>query len=163
MGAFSLQAASPPDDWTNLGASYDGGYSVANAKDPADRKDGPATILVRLSADRKTALVIWTNTYYNEKGSFRQTMRWKFRWLGPATTKLSDPLFGAGNGRGKVIRARPGKIVFSSAGGTGAGAFTLSGVIRMIGGGAMSITATAKRADGVEVTYGFSGGRVYGS
>ncbi len=159
----SAQAAKPPDDWTNFAASYVGGYSVANAKDSADRKDGPANILIRLSADKKTALMTWTNTYYNEKGSFRQTMRWKFRWLGPATTKLQDPLFGQGNGRGNVLRARSGRIVFESSGGAGTNAFTLKGLVKMVGGGAISITATAKRADGQEVTYSFSGGRVFGS
>ncbi|HEY8902544.1 MAG TPA: hypothetical protein VIM48_02480 [Chthoniobacterales bacterium] len=140
-------------------AHYVGGYSVTSASSTTGSLAGPATIRIIAPANGRSARVIWSNTFYTEKGSYRVTLRWIFAANGSVTANTIDPRKAGAVGSGTFV-LNGNQAVRFTAEAIGQPGVIATGKLKLIGGGALGITVTLTGLPEGDVTYGFSGSRV---
>jgi hypothetical protein len=140
-------------------AHYVGGYSVTSASSTTGSLAGPATIRITAPANGRSARVIWSNTFYTEKGSYRVTLRWIFAASGSVTANTIDPRKAGVVGSGTFV-LNGNQAVRFTAEASGQPGVIATGKLKLIGGGALGITVTLSGLPEGDVTYGFTGSRV---
>lgn len=140
-------------------AHYVGGYSVTSASSTTGSLAGPATIQITAPANGRSARVIWSNTFYTEKGSYRVTLRWIFAANGSVAANTIDPRKAGVTGSGTVV-LNGNQAVRFTAEASGQPGVIATGKLKLIGGGAFGITVTLTGLPEGDVTYGFTGSRV---
>jgi hypothetical protein len=140
-------------------AHYIGGYSVTSASNSTASLSGPASIQITSPANGRSARVIWSNTFYNEKGSYRVTLRWIFAASGTVTANTIDPRKAGVVGSGTFV-LNGNQAVRFTAEASGQPGVIATGKLKLIGGGALGITVTLTGLPEGDVTYGFTGSRV---
>jgi hypothetical protein len=136
-------------------ASYVGGYAI-NLADGTSLS-GESHVVIRAPKSGRSARVAWTNTFYTEKGSYRVTLRWNFLPSGVVAANTIDPRATGAPATGTFTLNANRPPLFTAS--TPAGV-TATGKLKLIGGGALSITVTISGLPEGDVTYSFSGGRV---
>jgi len=155
LGVVVTRAEARRFGFQGFTASYKGGYNITVNDESVG--GGEARIRIHAALNGRTARVAWTNVFYTEHGSYRVTLNWNFLPGGKFTTNSLDARQRKppGTGTFKLNGNRP--IVFSAVDSTGK--ITAEGRLKMIGGGALSITVTVRGLPEGTVTYIFSGGR----
>jgi hypothetical protein len=150
----TLQAAPhrPRFGFQHFGARYTGGYSIVT---PEGTSAGPADIRIRVPRDGRSARVTWSNIFYTSHGSYRIALRWTFLPDGTVVANTIDPRFSQPAATGSFTLDRNHPVLFTATSEVG----SVSGQLRLIGGGALSITATLSGLPEGDVSYSFSGGR----
>jgi hypothetical protein len=145
----------PRFGWQGFSANYTGGYSIGGTVGAAA---GPARITIHAAPNGGSARVSWRNTFYTSAGSYVIAMNWNFRANGTVSTSTLDPRTRTNPARGTFTLIRNHPVRFTVTDSTGA--VSATGKFRLIGGGALAITATLTGLVEGDVPYSFSGGRV---
>ena len=143
----------PRFGFQHFDAALDGGYSLVT---PAGTVAGPAFIRIHAPPNGRSARVAWRNTFYNEHGGHNITMRWNFRTDGVFTANTIDPRVQNAPAIGAFTLVRNHPIPFTAT----SGGITAKGLLRLSGGGSITISVTLTGLPEGEVTYSFSGGRI---
>ncbi len=141
--------------WQGFTARYTGGYSIGGSVGAAA---GPARIRIRAAKDGRSARVSWKNTFYTSGGSHVIAMNWVFRSNGTVTVSTMDPRIRTAPATGTfTLRgASPVKFTITDA----SGLVILTGQFRLIGGGALAISATLTGQSEGDIPLAFSGSRL---
>ncbi|HVE16096.1 MAG TPA: hypothetical protein VNB29_05135 [Chthoniobacterales bacterium] len=152
--AFPASAKShrPRFGFQHFGARYTGGYSIVAGENTLA---GPADIRIRAAKNGQSATVIWANTFYTTRSGYRVVLRWNFLPDGRVVGNSMDPRAAQAGGSGTFVLDGNRPVQFSGL----AGDIRAEGQLRLIGGGALSITVTLTGTPDGDVTYSFSGGR----
>jgi hypothetical protein len=154
LGSADAASHRPRFGLQHFGARYTGGYSVVVG---TETLAGPADIRIRSARDGRSARVTWTNTFYTPRGSYRIVMRWSFLPDGTFLANTIDPRVSQTSASGAFTLNANRPVLFSAA--SASGLARASGQLRLIGGGALSITVTLSGLPEGDVTFSFSGGR----
>lgn len=136
-------------------ANYKGGYAISIADESIG--GGEARIRIHAARNGRTARVAWTNVFYTEHGSYRVTLNWNFLPGGIFVANTLDARQRGIPGRGTFVLKANRPVFFTAT--SASGAVTAEGRLKMIGGGALSITVTLRGLPEGPVTCTFSGGR----
>ncbi len=138
--------------FTKFAAKYAGGYAVT---DPLQNLTGPGKAIFKSSRNGLSARLQWKNTFYDRRGSFVIAVTWRFNSNGTMTATSINPSVNNQSGVGTyTIKGR--RIIFSCTAGDGQ---TLTGEIRLVGGGALNVNATIPATSVGDVTFTYSAAR----
>ncbi len=143
----SLALAGKRDGFDKFQARYNGGYNLTG---PEIQAGGASKVSIRSNRGGTAARVLWKNTFYDEAGR-RSDVRtvWLLRPDGTFLARTIDPTRPGVSASGSyVLKNR--RIVFD----VGVGDSSVIGTIRLVGGGALTISLTLDSD-----TFEFHGGR----
>lgn len=137
--------------------AHRGGYQITVPDSTTGNLAGPATVRVRPSRDGRSARVTWTNTFYNSRGRQRLALQWHFRPDGSVRINTLDPRRRGLPGAGAFVVRGRSPVTFTAS--DGSGLVRVSGRLRLIGGGTLSIEVTLTGLPEGDVSYSFTGSR----
>ncbi|MGC1480996.1 MAG: hypothetical protein WA771_10860 [Chthoniobacterales bacterium] len=134
LALIAPATAGPRTGFKKFAANYDGGYNVNG---PELQSGGASKIVFRSSRNGGAALLRWKNTFYNEVGA-RSNVRtvWRFLPDGTFTANTIDPTRRGLSATGTYVLKNRRVFLDVTSGDT-----SMSGTVRLVGGGALEITA----------------------
>jgi hypothetical protein len=133
-------------------AKYKGGYSVA---DDLGSVSGPGKVSFRAASTGQSARMQWKSTFYDKRGSHAIKIKWIFLAGGAMTATSINPSVKQEPAAGTyAVKGR--RITFTCTADNGQ---TLTGEIRLVGRGTISINGTIPATPNGDVTIGFNAAR----